>query len=288
MILNTVTALSQSKVYGTVLSKHGHIPVWGVTVIAKESKVATQTDSLGRFVLKLKSTDTTITVSAIAFQETEIKLNGKDTITIFLKEICNRDWFDNQRIGFGLVSGIFHEPFGAAMSLSFPAFYKQTTLKASYSYQTNFKHNQLSNASLSLLHIAPSCNFVADAKAAYQKLHYANSINSEAYTIQAYLNVRGVKYIAGIGKINYSNIPKQENVSSFGPILGIGTWIPRHESIYVGAQISIYKNLAEYSFDINKEFESFKAFIGFNKINNFSELSIGIGKTFTYKFKNQL
>jgi hypothetical protein len=287
LLIIAATALSQSKVCGKVLSKNDRRPIQGAMIIKKGTNEGTATDLTGTFVLQLKDSNTILVISAIGFEETEIIVNGKDSLQIFLKEFCARDWFDNQQIGFSLVSGVIHDPYGAQLDFSFPAFYKQTTLKVAYSYQTNFNENNFSNGEISFSHIAPSCYFVADVRANYRNLSYDNKINSSSYSIQTDLNFRRIKYIVGISKINFANTEKQKTVSAFGPLVGMGTWIAGRSAIFVGAQVSVYKELIEYRINIEKRFKKFNSFMRFYKIDDFNEVSIGIGKTYTYRIKKR-
>lgn len=285
LTLNLKT-LSQFQVFGKVLSKRDLGPIPGASVIEKGTNNGTATKLDGSFALLISKTNAILIISAIGYQEREIILNGQDTIEVKLKESCNIDWFDSRHLGVSLESGILHNPFGTEIDVSSPLLlHNGGIINARYSYQTNFKENKFSNAEISLLHLAVTCDFAADIRTNYYKIAFDNRIASKTYSVQSDLNFRKIKCIAGLSKIDFSNVEKQKNISSVGPLVGAGIWLGGRARIFVDAKVSIYKNLAEYQFDIDKSFKRINTYIRFYKIDNFCELSIGAGKTITYRLK---
>lgn len=76
----------QKKVTGKVTSNAGDgQPVIGANVIAKKSKLATQTGPDGSFSFTIPSDETTITISSIGFQTLDVPVNEEGNILVSLK-----------------------------------------------------------------------------------------------------------------------------------------------------------------------------------------------------------
>ena len=78
-------ALSQTRtVTGTVIAKDDGSPLPGVSVVAKGTKIGTQTSAEGKFVLEVPAGVTTLTFSFIGFQKLEIPIpaNGVFKVTL--------------------------------------------------------------------------------------------------------------------------------------------------------------------------------------------------------------
>lgn len=84
---NKVLAVSQQskQVTGTILDESG-TPVIGVNVVVKGSTNGTVTDIDGKFILDNVSESATLVVSYIGYLEQEIKVSGKNMLSINLKE----------------------------------------------------------------------------------------------------------------------------------------------------------------------------------------------------------
>lgn len=82
----SVLAIAQNKTLtGTVLSETDKQPVPGASVIAKGSKLGTQTDANGRFSLSVPNATTTLVISVIGFTSQEVAVSGA-SVQVTLKE----------------------------------------------------------------------------------------------------------------------------------------------------------------------------------------------------------
>lgn len=112
--------LCQSTEYsGTVISKSDKIPIPGVNVVIKGTKVGTQTDFDGNFKIVVPDSLNVLSFSYVGYQTLDYRLKDKKSLEIFLKYDCNIDWFDERHIGFYFNSGIVNNPVGGLVHFSF-------------------------------------------------------------------------------------------------------------------------------------------------------------------------
>ncbi len=83
MLLTGFTA--KADVTGKIVDKEGE-PVIGASVFDKTTKKGTSADLDGKFVLTGVSPNSTLKISAVGFEPQEIALNGRNDITVILKE----------------------------------------------------------------------------------------------------------------------------------------------------------------------------------------------------------
>jgi TonB-linked SusC/RagA family outer membrane protein len=86
LFLSSAVFAQQKKVTGKVTSNAADgQPVIGATVIAKKSKLATQTGPDGNFSFTIPSDETTLSISSIGFQTEEVSINAEGNILVSLK-----------------------------------------------------------------------------------------------------------------------------------------------------------------------------------------------------------
>jgi CarboxypepD_reg-like domain len=282
-IFTSGIVFSQSKEYsGIVKAKSDNLPLPGVNVIIKGTKIGTQTDFNGNFKISVPDSLNVLSFSFVGMISLDYKLNDEKNLEIILKEDCNIDWFDEQHIGFYLNSGLVNNPVGGQFHLSFTPNYNWPTIKTGISYQTNLKENRFLNAYLNLHHLFVSCDFNADINSSYKNLDYDNNIELSAYSVETSLNFNNISAIIGLSTIDFNKTYVNKNVNSVGPTFGLGTWIGQPFLMSVSAKTTIYKNLSEYQAEIKKDYKGFYGFLKYYKVNTFNELSLGIGIEFWY------
>ncbi len=288
LIFSNGILFSQSTEYtGIVKSKRGNFPLPGVNIIVKGTKIGVQTDFDGNFKITVPDSLRVLSFSYIGFHILEFKLKNERNIEIALKEDCNIDWFDAQHIGFYLNSGIINNPIGGQFYFTFPAIFGQPTLKSGIGYQTNLVENRFVNAYLNLEHLFVSCDFNADINSSYRSLDFDNKMDLSAYSIETSLNFKKISTIIGVSKIDFTNTTENKIISSIGPTIGLKTWIGNPFLMSVSAKTTIYNNLSEYHAEIKKGYRGFYGFIKYYKVNDFNELSLGIGFEFTYYLRKR-
>lgn len=283
LILTSGFTFSQEKEYsGIVKTKRDNIPLPGVNVVVKGTNIGTQTDFDGNFKISVPDTLKVLSFSFLGMITQDYKLNNGEYIEIFLKEDCTIDWFDEQKIGFYLNSGLINNPVGGQFHLSFTPNYNFPTIKTGISYQTNLQENRFLNSYLNLHHLFVSCDFNADINSSYKNLDFDNDIDLSAYSVETGLNFNKISTIIGFGAIDFNKASENKTINSVGPTIGLGTWIGQPFLMSVSAKTTIYKNLSEYQAEIKKDYRGFYGFIEYYKVNTFNELSLGIGMEFWY------
>ena len=282
-IFTSGIVFSQSKEYnGIVKAKNDNLPLPGVNVIIKGTKIGTQTDFNGNFKISVPDSLNVLSFSFLGMIPLDYKLNDKKNLEIILKEDCNIDWFDEQLIGFYLNSGLVNNPVGGQFQISFTPNYNWPTIKTGISYQTNLKENRFLNTYLNLHHLFVSCDFNADINSSYKNLDFENNIDLSAYSVETSLNFNRISTIVGFSVIDFNKKSENKNINSVGPTFGLGTWIGQPFLISVSAKTTIYKNLSEYHADIKKQYKGIYGFLKYYKVNDFNELSLGIGIELSY------
>ena len=275
---------SQSKIYhGIVKFKSDKLPLQGVNVLIKGTKIGTETDFEGKFKISVPDSLNILSFSFLGLQTLEYKLDSNEKIEIFLKEECIIDWFDERHIGFYLNSGLINNPVGGQFHFSFTPNYNWPTIKTGISYQTNLKENRLMNAYLNLHHLFVSCDFNADINSSYRNLSYNDNIELSAYSVETSLNFNNnFSAVIGVSTIDFNKISENKSINSIGATLGLGTWIGQPFLMSVSAKTTIYKNLNEYHAEIKKQYRGIYGFLKYYKVNEFNELSLGIGIELSY------
>ena len=287
LITSRVTFCQSKEYTGVVKAKSDKLPLPGVNVTIKGTKIGTQTDFDGVFKIVVPDSLKILSFSYLGFQTLEFKLKDERNIKIVLKEDCNIDWFDAQHIGFYVNSGLINNPIGGELHFTFPAIFGQPTLKSGIGYQTNFRENRFLNAYLNLEHLFVDCRFSIDINSSVRNLNFNDNINSNSYSLESSINFNGIQIFAGFSNVDFIESDKNKTVKSNGPLIGIGTWIGQPFYASVKAKTSIYKNLSEYQVEIKRNFKRLSSFIRYNKIGSFNELSLGIGYEFTYYLRKR-
>ena len=272
---------------GVVKLKGDKLPIPGVSVIIKGTKIGTQTDFDGNFKINVPDSLNVLSFSYVGIQPKEYKLGEIKFLEIFLMEDCTICFLDHQEIRIYAQSGVIGNPLGAQFDLSFPPIFNDLTLKTGIGYQTNLEENRFLNAYVNLEHLFVNCGFSIDINSSVRKLNYGNNIDSNSYSLESSINLRGIQILAGFSNVDYIELNKSKIVKSNGPLIGLGTWLgpPFHTSVKV--KTSIYGDLSEYQVEIKRNFRRLSSFIRYNKIGSFNELSLDIGYEFTYYLKKR-
>jgi len=85
-IPSAIFAIAQKTITGTVLDENSSAPLQGATVMAKESKVTTQTDQNGLFSIKITATEKKLVISYTGFEPKEVPADAIKTITIRMEK----------------------------------------------------------------------------------------------------------------------------------------------------------------------------------------------------------
>lgn len=293
LIIYSLDTWSQIKISGIVISKEDKLPLPGVIVEIKGTKMATTSDINGAFNIEVDNKDAIIVFSFIGFAPLEYKLKGKDNITVVMKSDCHIDTFDHQKISISFNSGAINNPFGGQLNFSFPAFFRSTTLKSGISYQTDFNKNELLNAQLEFDHLILKCDFEMDLKWFYRKLSYEQDFKSRVKSIETNLmfydlhdlNITGIGVIVGISELSFEKLGTSD--VSYGPLIGFRAYLGKPLWMLVSGKISVFRNNMEYQGQITYSYRHLSAFTKFYKLDKFTEVSLGIGVNVGYRLRKQ-
>lgn len=283
--LHPVAASAQVTVTGTVTS-HGS-PLPGVNVVEKGTDTGTATNAEGEFSLTVSSEDAVVVFTFIGFVSQEIPVKERTHLEVTLQEDCNIDFFDHQQIGLYASSGVINTPVGGTFEFSFPAFSNNTTLKTSATWQSDLDKNNFVNVHLDLDHIVASCNFQMDIRSHYRKLSFNDDIDVNAWSVETNLHFDPISVIAGYSHLDFTRITSAENLSASGPMLGLSKWIGAPFNMRVTGKSAIYKYKTEYQAEVAHDFKRIKTFVRFYKLDEFTEVTLGVGTSFTYWLKRQ-
>ncbi|WP_158293244.1 carboxypeptidase-like regulatory domain-containing protein [Allotamlana fucoidanivorans] len=272
---------------GVVKIKGDKHPLPGVSVMIKGTKIGTQTDFDGYFKINVPDSLNTLSFLYVGIKPLDYKLNEKKFLEIFLKEDCTVCFLDHQQIAIYAQSGVIGNPLGGQLDFSFPAFFRDLTLKTGFGYQTNFNENRFLSAFINLEHLFVDCGFSIDINSSVRNFNYDNNIDSNVLSLESSINLRGIQIITGFSNVDFFELDKNKVIKSNGVLVGIGTWIGPPFYASVKAKTSIFKNLSEYQVEIKRTYKQLSSFIRYNKIGGFNELSLGIGYEFTYYLKKR-
>ena len=90
LIISAFTLNAQSKISGTVTNSSSGLPLTGVTVAAKGSKVATQTNGSGVYTIQVPAGATALLFTSVGFATQEMTIGGRTTIDVGLTENNSR------------------------------------------------------------------------------------------------------------------------------------------------------------------------------------------------------
>ena len=283
----TLTAAFQVTVTGTVIASDDKTPMPGVSIVEKGTMNGTSTGSDGQFSISVKDKEATLVFHFIGFVTTEVPLNGQDNINVTLKTDCIRDWFDVQQIGLFLNSGVVNNPVGGKLEIAFPAYFGQGTLTSSLSYQTDFEKNKFINGDVKLKHFIFNCDFDMDISWFHKKVDFEDYFNSVTNSLETNLTFNRLGIMAGYSHLNVRAIETGDRNTYHGPVIGIKSWIGGPLRLVISGKAAVYKDRQEYSGEILRASRYFDLFINFYRLDTFTELSLGIGGTFNYRFKRQ-
>lgn len=271
----------QVKISGIVYAKSDNLGVPGAQIIEKGTSNGTATNMKGEFELIVADKNAILNVLAVGYQPKELIINDKTTFSIYIKEDCNKDWFDLNKIGFGFLSGLVNTPYGGQFNFSFPMVKVLPVVKIFASYQTDFKSNSFLNGNVGFYHLFSTCDFDADINFNYKSLKFNQHLDLSTYNFSSNFNFRKFGIITGLGRFSDRN----EQSVSYGPVLGFKTRASIPLWIDLSAKSAFNKQFIETNVEANRSFKSINTFVRFYSIKGCNELTIGIGKEFYYHLK---
>jgi len=282
IILTTTTCWGQEIVTGRVFFKDDNSVAAGVKVIEKGTENGTTTKADGTFSINVTDLNSTLVFAFIGVQSEEIKLKGKNDISVKLKLDCNKDFFDAYHLILYANSGLVHNPVGGQIEISSP-YTSIGVLKGSYSYQTNLNEDEFQTGQVELSHPISTCEFDMDFRWSYRNVSFNKDFHSKTNSGEAQLNLRKINLIGGYSHLNMTKIDENKTKASSGILIGLGKELYfRPVFGILSAKVAIYNDNIEYQTEFKGGYKWFQCFIRYYKLDSFGELSLGVGAQFSY------
>ncbi len=275
------SAWSQHVIRGKVIDPTDNNPIPGVDVI-EDSLNQTVTDELGQYSITINTLPTTLTFSMIGMLTRTVNVGIDSTLNVFLQPYILIHYFESQKIGLYLTSGITNNPIGGKAYLTSPYFLDSRLFKSSISYQTNLDDNRLVNGSLSLDNILFDQHFSVGLSFAYQEVALGEIYNLTNTSIGIDLWHRYSPFDLTLG---YSNLQilNAEVVEDFhGLVLKVSRYFDKILRLEASTNIWIYNNLYGFQAQLERSFNQLHIFANYQQLDSYSEFNIGVGCMVTY------
>ncbi|GAB3519346.1 hypothetical protein GCM10027442_41000 [Emticicia fontis] len=275
---------------GQVLASYKKEPWPGVIIIEKGTDNATQSKQDGTFSINVSDANATLVFSFVGLVTQEYRLKGATRILVKMEDDCIRDFFDIYRVCFYANSGVLNNPVGGQLYITFRPIYGAGVLNSSFGLQSDLRGNQFLNAQTEFMHFALHCDFDMNARWHYREVSYYNNFRSKVYSFETDFNFgRKIWFLKNLNAtVGYGHLDlKTDKQSATGPVIGLGTYITIRRFSYglITGKVAIFRNNIEWQGQITQSRRNFNVFIKYYQLKSFSELSIGVGKEFGYRFK---
>ena len=284
----------QIMVRGIVIEKEGKRPVPDASVKVKGTVTGTKTAADGSFSIQVNKEGDILIVQSPAHYTRAVAVKGKEPLLITLKNYCNIDYFDNQRISFGIQSGIKHTPLGGYLGISLPYLHTAGTAWTRAEYQSGQEAYFL-RLEAGYDHMVSECDFRFDLKAGYTKVSNGNFLGAIIYTAGGmahfYRVVSGVRYFnlyAGAGLMYFNERNPSRWRKYIGPSIGFGTEIFQRNKVRLNGQVLMIRHHPEVQLQAEWPiYYRLRIFMRYYQLNSFKEITAGAGWSFYYRTKSK-
>lgn len=286
LLTYTITlSWAQDTVEGIVLNTEDSLGLPGVVVFL-DSINQTTTDIDGKFKLAVEEMPATLAFSYIGYLERTVTVTSMKDITVFLKPYVLIHYFDSQKIGFYLQSGLINNPIGGRFYLTTPYFFNSRLLKGSFTYQTNLNENRFVNGSGSFDNIIYGQYLSAGLGIDYLDVSLGENYRLINRTIEIDFLSRysPVDLSAGFSNLRISEDEVIEDYN--GMVITVGRYFHEIFKLEASMKFWIYKELFGFRFQLDKSIKRFNFIASYHQLDNYSEVNLGVGYLFRYKFSN--
>jgi len=275
------SAWSQHVIRGKVIDPTDSSTIPGVHVI-EDSLNQTITDKLGEYSITVNELPTTLIFSAIGMLTRTVNVDTDSALNILLKPDVLTHYFDSQKIGLYLKSGVINNPIGGKFYFTSPYFFNSRLFKSSISYQTNLDDNRVVESSLSLENILFDQYFSLGLSFAYQEVSLGEIYNLANTSVEMDLWHRYSPIDLTIG---YSNlqISDAEVVEEYnGLVIKASRYFHNLLRLEASTKIWIYHDLYGFQAQLERSFDQLHLFTNYQQLDSYSEFNIGVGYLITY------
>ena len=275
----------QVKISGKVCDNNTGETLLGVNIIELGTENKTVSEMNGSFTLTVSNSESGIEITSLGYKKQEIKIGDKRYFDIKLKEDCFLDFFDYNKICFGLSSGILNSPIGGFGYIKQPI-RKIVLIYGEFDYQTDLKNNYKMEVQSGLLHLVAKCDYNGDVYLNYRKIANQN-INFNNYSLIGKLNFSKPRIFHDYSTLYFGygisslKIPNFNYNNKSGYILGFGTFITK--PLYIDLITTYWTNYWEYTAEIKWEHKNMLISMNYDKIKNYNELNLKLGYIFNYQ-----
>ncbi|MDF2157652.1 carboxypeptidase-like regulatory domain-containing protein [Algoriphagus sp. CAU 1675] len=285
-LLSASICIAQVEVKGTIISNEDGLGIPSAKILELGTKNETLSDLEGNFHLTVSNPNATLEISFIGFITKKIELKGQNSISVTLKPDCNIDFFDSQSISIYSLVGINYNPIGGQIDFAFPNFSKGTLIPG-IAFQSNLKGNHFLNGKLEYKHFIFNCDFDLDLNWYHRRVNF-NDFNSVTNSFETSFNYGNFRLTAGYSNLNFSNLVSDATQNFSAPVVGVGTWInTKPVRTLISGKVALYGTRKEVITQATFYTKYFELFVNYYDLDSFSQLTIGIGKTFGYLNKSQ-
>jgi len=287
-LIPSTLSFGQITITGSILSEEDSTELPGVSIVEFGTSNSVMADLNGDYKIIVSDTATFLEFSYIGCVTRKVPINGQTVINTSLKPYVIYEAFD-QKIGLFLQSGLVNTPYGARFYYSTPVV-GPLSVGFQVAYMTDFKLNQRFDASLSLsryrFKLKPSVWLYGNVDFNYRKLIIQNRIDMVSYSIENYAKIYNHNIILGLGKIEYSP-ENSDNNSGYGIIAGYKKEFRKSDYLSLTYKMGFYNETIEYHLQIDAPIKRVITFVAFNKIDDYQEITIGIGFITYYYYRYQ-
>jgi hypothetical protein len=279
------TSWAQHTIEGVVLSTDDSLGLPGVYVIL-DSLNETITDETGKFKIEIEEVPSSLIFSYIGYLQRTVTLTSWSDIKVFLKPYVLKHYYDSQKIGFYLQSGLINNPIGGKIYLTTPYFLNSRLLKGSITYQTNLNDNRLLNGTGSFDNIIHNRYLGVGLCVDYLDLSLGDNYNllNRSIEIDFWSLYSPIDLAVGFSNLRISNDEVVEDNN--GLVITVGRYFHKLFKLDASTKFWIYKDLFGFQFQLNRSFRRFNINVGYQQLDKYKEANVGVGYLITYKFSD--
>lgn len=279
MILMSYFLLGQQTIKGKVLDVSGE-PLFGATIAEKGTSNFVSTNFNGDFSITFQNVPTTIVISYTGFESLEFTINRYTDDYVVFNLLSNLDC--NLPIRPHLIiagnPGLINNPFGLNLELwsNLNRLKNVTRINTSLNFQTNLVSDYFFQANAQLYGIQLSPDYSLSIKGSFEKIVFQDLFEPSLFAVESTISHNSYGFIAG-GKwmrVNHSNF--------LAPTIGLTYDDYLWSGFSAVAKVSFFDGNTQLNGKITKHFGRIATFINYYKLQNFEEVSIGLGYNIYY------
>ncbi|WOI22249.1 carboxypeptidase-like regulatory domain-containing protein [Nonlabens ulvanivorans] len=272
-------SFGQQVITGKVIDPTGE-PLIGATILEEGTSNQVQTDFYGSFAISIEKSGATILILAMHFETLYFKTfpNKNDYGDFILEENgCNLPIKPHLNISAN--SGLLNNPYGIDLGFwnNLNRLKNTTRISTQIQYQTNFNGDYFFQAGMQLYQIQWDPNYSINIKGSFEKIEFQDAFKPIIYSVEGV-----VKNANNLGVIAGGKLMRLNSTSFLAPTIGLTYDNYLWSGFSTTATVSFFNGNTQYIGRIAKDFGRIATFINYYKIQQFDELSIGLGYTLYY------